>query len=209
MVQYVENVKNFERTEKNFDHVLFITRRSTTKPNQKEKMSGRHDCCIANDVGVTKEMFDTRSVCCCNYRVIYGIFLFFGYFGAILNWILTYHSIIAVIWDLMYTIGCILGTVGLIYNHYYGLIVMLTIFIFDAIIALLAISIIAQDADVSSIVGEDSDFDDRNTLMLCFLAFAILQTVFAFILIKMIKAIQHHIAMSLTEDVLTHNNSYP
>lgn len=171
-------------------------------------MSHEHDCCIANDTSITKELFDSEQICCCNYRVIYSIFLFFAYFGAIVAWAMTYQSYIAVLWDLMYTAGCVLGTLGLIYNHYYGLIVLLTIFMFDSVIALLSISIIIQGEDTSPIIGKNSNVHPHSVL-LCFLAFTILQSIFAFIIIKMIKAIQHHIAMANGSGALHHTHSYP
>ena len=93
--------------------------------------------CIANDKKVTRYVFENSKFCnCCNYKVIYILLLIFGYFGAIIAWIFTAGSIPALIWDIIYSLACIIATIGLCLNNY------LTIAIAQSLFSIALIKII-------------------------------------------------------------------
>lgn len=152
--------------------------------------------CIANDKEVTKYVFDNFKFCnCCNYKVVYILLLIFGYFGAIIAWIFTAGSIPAVIWDIIYSLACIIATIGLCLNNYLTIIVFLIAYIMDVLIALLAIVIILTVDDLSGIVGE-ADVN-RDLLLIAFIFFTIAQSLFSIALIKIIRDIQSQTAVGL------------
>merc|ERR1712233_288871 len=101
--------------------------------------------------------------------------------------IFTAGSAVAVVWDILYTLLCIIGTIGLCINNYFTIIFFLFAYIIDAIIALLVIFIIVTVDDLSPIIGDANI--SREILLFAFIFFTILQTSFSFLLIKIIRDI--------------------
>ena len=103
--------------------------------------------------------------------------LIFGYFGAIIAWIFTSGSIPALIWDIIYSLACIIATIGLCLNNYLTIIILLIAYLVDVLIALLAIVVILNADDLSVIIGE-ADVD-RDLFLIVFIFFTIAQSLFS------------------------------
>lgn len=155
--------------------------------------------CIGNEKEITKYVLENKKFFnCCSYKIIYILLLIFGYFGAIVAWIFTAGSIVAVIWDILYSVACIIGTIGLFINNYYTIIVFLTAYIADVLIALVAIVIIITVDDLSGIIG-DAEID-TTLLLVAFIFFTIAQTIFSVALVKIIRDIQAQTVVGLVNE---------
>ena len=160
--------------------------------------------CIANNKDITKHVLNSYKFCdCITYKITFILLLIFGYIGAIIAWIFTASSAIAIVWDVIYTLCCIIGTIGLILNNYLTFIVFLCAYLVDVLIALIAIFVLATADDISAISGDANI--SRGVLIAAFVFFTIAQSLLSILLIKIIRDIQSQTAVGLPSDA--NNNS--
>ena len=129
----------------------------------------------------------------------------FGYFGAIIAWIFAAGSIPAIIWDVLYSLACIIATIGLCLNNYLTIIVFLIAYLMDVLIALIAIVFIIAVDDLSAIIGDANI--NRDILLMAFIFFTIAQSLFSIILIKIIRDIQAQTAVGLPNEASNNENT--
>ena len=155
--------------------------------------------CIANDKEVTKYVLESFKFCnCCSYKTVYILLLIFGYLAAICAWILTSGGWIAITWDALYSLLCIIATIVLWNYNYIYMIALLIPFIADVVIVAVAVIVIIVLDDVAWITG-DSD-SSRAVLIAGLSAFFVVQIILSIILVKIMRDIQKQTADGLPED---------
>ena len=146
--------------------------------------------CVGNKHEITEQVINSYKMGdCCTYKQIIILLLIFGYLSALMAWIFTSSSQMAIIADTIYTLCMIITTMGLIVNNYYGFIALLIAFVIDVFIAIFVIIFISISDDLSSIIGDKEI--GKLSLILIFIFFAIIQTFFTGILIKIITDIKN------------------
>ncbi len=144
--------------------------------------------CIVNNDEVTKHVLDTYNfINCCNYKTIIILSLIFGYIGGFNAWIYTECSIPFIIFDIIFALGMLSGTLGLITNNYYGIIGLLLKYLIDAVICG-SFMIIQQNNDMDRIENKFTDISKPTSIIISTFSF-IVQSCFSALLTKIVTDI--------------------
>ena len=133
-----------------------------------------------NDPKITKSLMRTRTFHreTYSYDTIILLILLFAWAGCAFAWIYMHHSWIALVADIIYSIGVLGGTYGYLFSDYNGFIVLFAAFCIDTLFEIAGLVYINNPKnDLALIVGPKYRNMSRPLLLSIFAIYAAVQIV--------------------------------